>query len=236
MKKIFLTVAITLSLPVFVFSQSNEAIQKLNDAGVTIDQIEHCLKDADAEFYFKSTQTDVSKNGDGSSYTSVTISEFDPSKDNDEHWTLISSNGVTPTASENKTFNKTSNSNRAFNGQVDLKTVKVLSEDDSQLVIGLRYAVKTLPKKYRFYADCDATYTIDKINKKLVSGTIVNFKETKISIAKISNVKVDMEFVFLNEAEGYHISNEKLEMSIEVLGQKSQSNSTIVYSDFKKVK
>jgi len=236
MQKNTLIITIALALPVFGFGQANEAIQKLNDAGVTIEQIEHSLKDADAEFYFKSTNTTVSKSEDGNPYTSVTICEFDPSKSCEEHWKLISTDGITPTESENKTFNRTTNSNDEFNGKIDLESVKILSEDDSRLVIGLRYSEKSLPRKFRFYADCDVTYTIDKVNKQLVSGTIVNFKETKMSIAKLSNVKVDLEFIFLNEAEGYHIKNEQIEMTILVLGQQSESNSTIVYSDFNKVK
>ncbi|WP_296703492.1 hypothetical protein [Algoriphagus sp.] len=236
MKKHLLFLLFAFTMPFILFAQSNEAIRKLNDAGVTIEQIEHCLKEADASYYFKSTNTSVSKNEDGSSYTSVSISEFDPRKPVGEQWTLVSTDGVPATAAENKTFNRTTNSTGEFNGKVDQASVKVISEDDKHLVIGLRFLEKSLPKKLHFYADCEATYTIDKDSKKLVSGTIVNLKETKVSVATLSNIKVDLEFILLDEAEGYHISNEIMDMTVRVLGQTSQSIATIVYSDFKKVK
>ncbi len=236
MKKNLLFLAFILAIPGFLVAQTNEAVSKLIATGVTIEQIEHCLRESDATYYFKSTNTTVSKNEDGSSYTSVSISEFDPTKPAGEQWTLISTDGIPATAADNKTFNRTTNSNGEFNGKIDQASVKVISEDDKQLVVGLRFLEKSLPKKLHFYADCEATYTIDKASKKLVSGTIVNLKETKVSVATLSNIKVDLEFILLDEAEGYHISKEKMDMAVRVLGQTSKSEATIVYSDFKKVK
>jgi len=237
MKKNSLFISLSLLLPAFLTAQSNEAITKLNDAGVTLEQIENSLKDADAEFYFKSTNTTLSKNTDGSSYTSVDISEFDPRRPVGEKWKLLTIDGVAPVESKENAYNKSSNTtDESINGKVDPATVKVISEDNSRLVVGLRYLAKSLPKRYRFFADCDATYTIDKSTGKMISGKVVNFKQTKVSIATIPRLSIDIEFIFLDEAEGYHIKSEHMDMTIRVLGVESESISDIEYTDFKKVK
>jgi len=236
MKRFRLCISFSLFLPIFLVAQSSEAIIKLNKAGVTLEQIENCLEDADAEFYFKSTSTTVSKYTD-SEFTSVEISEFDPRRAVGERWKLLSIDGVAPETSKEKSYSKGVNTTEEeINGKIDPASVKVIREDNSQLIVGLRYLAKTLPKKYRFFADCDATYTVDKSSGKLVSGTIVNFKKTKISIATISNLDMNLEFTYLDDADGYHVKKEQMDMTIHVLGQESQSNVTIDYTDFKKVK
>ena len=210
---------------------------KLGEYGVTLDQIENSLKDADAAYYFKASNTTISKSGDGNDYTSVEVSEFDPRREVGERWKLLSMNGTEPSDDAAKSFEKNCNTTKDdINGKIDRETLKVISEDDNSLVIGFRYEGKSLPKKYKFLADCDATYTIDKASRKLVSASFVNFKPTKVSIIKVPKLQMEMDFVYLDEAEGYHILKEQMDMTVSLLGQEAESSAVVEYTDFAKVK
>ncbi len=220
-----------------VIAQSNEAIKKLNDSGVTLEQIENSLKDADANFYFKATTTSVSAAVEGEEYQTVEVSEFDPRREIGERWKLLSKNGEIPTAEDIKSFNKSTNTKKKdVNGKIDPETVRVLDENENTLVVGFRYQGKTLPRKYQFLADCDGKFTIDKQNQKILSGEFKNFRPTKFSIMKVPELDMQMEFIFLDEADGYHIKSEHLDLTARMLGAEVKSSTVLEYSDFEKVK
>ncbi len=237
MEKKILFIGFLIAWSVDLNAQTNDVIGKLNNFGVTLEQLEHCLKDADAKFYFKATNTSISRNEDGSDYQTVEISEFDPRREIGYRWKLLSVNGEEPSEKSLKSYNKSTNTNKKeINGQIDQASLKIISEDENKLVITLRFLEKTLPKKYQFLADCDATFVIDKTSKKVVSGSFINFKETNVSIIKVPKLKMDMDFIFLDDAEGYHIKKEQMDMTVRVLGNEASSTAITEYSDFNLVK
>ena len=237
MKKFISLLSLAFVLQIGLHGQGDDVVSKLSAAGVTLEQIENSLKDADANFYFKATNTSITPNEDGSEHRFVEVSEFDPRRPVGERWKLLSVDGNPPSEKTAKNFDKSTNTTKdEINGKIDRSTLKVISEDDNSLVVGFRYDEKSLPRKYKFFRDCDATYTIDKTAKKLKSATIKNFQETKVSIIKVPKLAMEMDFVFLDDAEGYHIRKETLDMTVRLLGQEGSSSMIIEYSDFEKVK
>lgn len=213
-----------------------DVVKRMEAAGVTIEQIENSLKDGDSKHYFKSTSTSTSHAEGREDYTSVQISEFDPRREIGERWKLLSMNGEEPTEEAKKSFNKTANSTKEVNGKIDLSTLRIVSENDQELVVTFRYNKKTLPKKYKFLKDCEATYTISKSEGRLKHAVIENLKPTKLGIIKVTRLKLNMEFIFLDEVDGYHISSEEMEMQAKFLGIGVTGSDSIQYTDFKLVK
>lgn len=232
----------TLLIGFFLFTmlalhaQEENIVAKLENAGISIAQLENSLKDGDAKFYFKSTITALIVIEGQPDSTLTQISEFDPRRKIGERWKLLSINADEPTEEATKTFNKAYNSTKDINGKIDQSTLSLIGEDDLNLVIGFRYKKSSLPKKYKVLKDCDATYTINKQEQRLEKALIKNFRPTKMFLVKVPEFSMEMNFLYLDEAEGYHIKTEEMDMTIQIFGIEAISKSNIEYSDFKKVK
>jgi hypothetical protein len=140
MKKILFFIALTIS--VSAFSQNEEVMKKLKEAGITSELLSSNLKDSDAEYFYDVKITTVN-----SSETKVEECKFDPTKKIGERWILKTVNGGTPSKKDLKNFDKAHNTKQPdINGKVDESSWGIEKDDADYLVVSFKYDKTSLPK------------------------------------------------------------------------------------------
>jgi hypothetical protein len=213
MKKAIFLFAIAFSLS--MNDQLNEVKEKLNEYQISSDLLTKNLKDADAEHYFNLKTTTV--NGTD---TKVEFSHFDPTQVIGSRWILDNINGNTPTTKELKTFDKTHNTKQpSINGKVKDDSWQIVRDDNTFLVISFSYDKASLPKKYKFLGDCKGLAYFNKKSKLLEKAEFLNMTPLTIKLLRVNHLDMVVNYTWSSAEEAYFISNEELNMSVEMLGQ-----------------
>jgi len=228
MKKILFFIALTIS--VSAFSQNEEVMKKLKEAGITGEVLSSNLKDSDAEYFYDVKITTVN-----SSETKVEECKFDPTKKIGERWILKTVDGGSPSKKDLKNFDKAHNTKQPnINGKVDESSWGIEKDDADYLVVSFKYDKTSLPKKYAFLGDCKGLAYFNKKSKSLEKAEFVNERPIKIKIFNVTKLDMAVYYFFNKEAQTYMIKKEDLDMQVKLLGQLVDINEKSEFSNYRK--
>lgn len=226
MKKVVFLAAVVLSFS--MSAQLNGVKERLAEYNISADLFSQNLKDADAEHSFDLKTTTV--NGTD---TKVERSHFDPTLTIGSRWVLDDVNGNTPTTKELKTFDKTHNTKQpSMNGKIKDDSWQVIRDDSTFLVIGFSYDKTSLPTKYKFLGDCSGLAYYNKKSKVLEKAEFLNTTPLTIKRLHVNHLDMVVNYTWNSAEEAYFISNEELNMSIEILGQIVVVKETNSYTNY----
>jgi len=228
MKKILFIVALTMSIS--AFSQNEEVMKKLKEAGITGEILSSNLKDSDAEYFYDVKITTVN-----SSETKVEECKFDPTKEIGKRWILKSVNGGSPSKKDLKNFDKAHNTKQPnINGKVDENSWKIEKDDTDYLLVSFKYDKTSLPKKYAFLGDCKGLAHFNKKTKSLEKAEFVNERPVKIKIFNVTKLDMSVKYFYNKDAQTYMVKEEDLDMQVKLLGQLVDINEKSEFSNYKK--
>lgn len=213
-------------------AQAEEIRKKLEAYQVSGELLTINLKDADAEHYF-----DLSSSTDNGGEIRTVESTFDPSKKVGQRWILKMVNGENPSGREIRDFDKLHNTKKQdINGKVDERSWEIIKDDADSLILGFKYAKKTLPKKYDFLGDCKGRAHFNKNTGHLEKAEFVNEKELKISVFNVNSLDMLVHYKFHEDEGVYLIHKEILDMEVKLLGQLVSIREHNKYQNYRKIK
>jgi hypothetical protein len=228
MKKILFFIALTIS--VSAFSQNEEVMKKLKEAGITSELLSSNLKDSDAEYFYDVKITTVN-----SSETKVEECKFDPTKKIGERWILKTVNGGTPSKKDLKNFDKAHNTKQPdINGKVDESSWGIEKDDADYLVVSFKYDKTSLPKKYTFLGDCKGLAYFNKKSKSIEKAEFVNEGPLKIKIFNVTKLDMVVRYIYNKDAQTFLVKEEDLDMQVKLLGQLVDIKEKSEFSNYKK--
>ncbi len=209
MKKLVL-IALVLSGNV-LFAQKNAVLQALKKYNVSEDVLNVNLKD-NLEKYAHEVQRTVTINDKDKIY----LSSFEPNKQVQPQWTLVSVNGKKPSGSEQKAFDKEHNTKTDF--KIDESSLKVAKDDGTTLEITYQYDPTSLDSDHIFFKDCLYTLHINAKTGKLEKMTEVNLKDVKIKFLKVTSLTTEVNYQYLEKDKTYIPINTRVVAVIKMLG------------------
>jgi hypothetical protein len=216
----------------FLHAQTDEIKKKLDAYRVSGELLTINLKDADAEHYFE-----LSSSTNNGGEISTLESTFDPSKKIGQRWILKSVNGENPSGKEIRDFDKVHNTKKQdINGRVDERSWEIVKDDADSLILGFKYAKKTLPKKYDFLGDCQGLAYFNKKTGHLEKAEFVNDKPLKISLFNVINLDMLVLYKFHKDKGIYLIHKEELDMEVKLLGQLVSIKENNEYQNYRTIK
>ena len=169
--------------------------------------------------------------------TTVNKASFDPQKPEGSRWSLISTNGASPTKKDIKQFNKAHNIKQDNQeAKPDDNSWKIVNEDEHMLVIGLNYNEADLPHKYKYLAQCNAEIYIDKEAKRLYKVKFYNTAPLKVKIFNVPKLDLTIELMPSKDGKSMLIKDETIIMDAKILGQLVEITEENEFYDYKKVK
>jgi len=214
-------------------AQNTDKIKKrLSELGISSDLSFKNLSENTAEYSYKATFTEIT-----SDKTTVQIANFDPRKEQGSRWTLETVNGKTPSKKDIKKFNKAHNSTEEETAaNPDENSIKIVSDDEHLLVIGLKYKESDLPEESKFLAQCDAELYFDKEAKRLYKVKFFNKAPLKIKIFNVVKLDMTVELMPSPEGETTVIQDQNTIMDVKMLRQMVEITHKAEYYDYKKLK
>jgi len=239
MKKSFNTIIVSAVFLFFVFgtigqsvAQKVEIEKRLADLGMSNDLAFSNLSENSTSYSCRANFTETT-----TEKTTVAKASFDPLKAEGGRWTLETIDGGTPSKKDIKKFNKNHNAVQDDqDANPDENSMKIVSENDHILVIGLQYKESDLPKKYKYLAQCTAEIYVDKEAKRLHKIKFYNTAPLKIKMFNV--VKLDMTIELMPSSDGKTtlIKDETIIMDVKLLGQLVEITEEYEFYDYKKVK
>ena len=221
-----------LLLFITAFGQKSEVMARLEEYGIAHDFLDASLRDQDATHSFDITTT----TNDGTKNI-VNKGHFNPELPVGKRWTLQTTNGQPPSKKEIKKFDKAHNTKQPnINGKVDDASWKIAIDNDNFLGISFKYDRESLPHKYQFLADCTGTAYINKKTGRLESAEFVNDGPLKVKIFNVTELDMNVDYLYLEEEDAYFMEKEYLDMKVKLLGQIVEVEEINEYTNYKKVK
>ncbi len=213
-------------------AQKAEIEKRLAELGISSDLDFNNLSENSTSYSCNATMTEST-----TEKTTVNKASFDPLKGEGSRWTLNTVNGGTPSKKDIKNFNKAHNATQDnMQAKPDENSMKIITDDDHILVIGLQYKESDLPKKYKFLAQCNSEIYVDKEAKRLHKIKFYNTAPMKIKVLNV--VKLDMTVELMQSSDGKTVllKDETIIMDVKLLGQLVEVKEEIEFYDYKKVK
>ena len=213
-------------------AQKAEVEKRFAELGISSDLAFSNLSENSTSYSCNATFTETT-----TEKTTVAKASFDPRKAEGSRWTLETINGGTPSKKDIKKFNKNHNATQDNQeAKPDENSMRIVSEDDHVLVIGLKYNEADLPNKYKYLAQCTAEIYVDKEARRLYKIKFSNTAPLKIKMFNV--VKLDMTIELMPSSDGKSalIKDETIIMDVKLLGQLVEITEDYKFSDYKKVK
>jgi len=238
MKKVFLTVTITIMVFVVMGTTKQATAQKadiekrLIDLGISGDLAFNNLSENSSDYSCNVTMTETT-----SDKTTVEKANFDPRKAEGSRWTLNTIDGRSPSKKDIKKFNKAHNAKQDnLKAEPDDNSWKIVSEDEHMLVIGLQYNEANLPHKYKFLAQCNAEIYVDKEAKRLYKVKFYNTAPFKLKGINVVKLDMTIELMLAEDGKAMLLKDETIIMDVKLLGQLIEITEETEFYDYKKVK
>lgn len=209
MKKLILAVLILSGQT--LFAQKSIVLDALKKYNVSEDVLGTNLKD-NLEKYAHEIQRTVTLNDKDKVY----ISSFDPNKQEQPQWTLVSVNGKKPSSGDQKAFDKEHNTKTNF--KVDENSYKIVKDDGNTLEISYQYDPASVDSDHSFFKDCLFTLHINAKSGRLEKMTEVNLKDVKIKILKVTSLTTEVNYRYMEKDKIYVPTDNRVVVVIKMLG------------------
>lgn len=228
MKKLFSILILTASV-LSALAQKQAVLDAFSKHGIDPAILEPKIKERPDNYAFDLKYSTIT-----SGKESVTLAKYDPTKAEDDRWTVISVKGKAPSASEIKSFKK-NHSKQPVTAKTDDATYLVEKETPDYLVISYKQDPTSIPQEAQFMKDCRQHLTINLKTKKMEKLQSLNEKPLKIKIFNAEKLDLVVKYVW-NEKEGrYFTESEDLNLIVKFLGQLAPMETLSEYSNYKKV-
>jgi hypothetical protein len=164
---------------------------------------------------------------------SVTLAKFDPSKPEDERWTVISVKGKAAIASDIKAFRK-NHSKPPVTSRVDENTYKIDKVNADLMIISYKQDPASIPAEASFMKDCKLYMTINLKSKRLEKVQSLNEKPLKIKIFNAEKLDLVVKLKYDENEKRYFTESEDLNLMVKFLGQLAPMETISEYSNYKK--
>lgn len=186
------------------------------------------VKAAMENYYFDSRRLSITRDDQ-----KTEVARHDPSKPAGQRWILVSVNGQSPSRKEQAAFDKEHNQVPP-KMKIDEGTMKLESDGQDRLVISYKYDPSSVPEESSFIKDCRAYQHINTKTGLLEKSATKNEKPLKIKVVNVPALNSEVNYTYDTDAKSYFIQNEKIAMTIKLLGIPVNSLITTEYTNYKK--
>ncbi|MCX2477019.1 hypothetical protein OQZ33_21980 [Pedobacter sp. MC2016-05] len=210
------------------FAQRSEVERVLSSYGIS----DVVLKSNPKE-NIKTTAYDLKQITSASSSEKIELASYDGSKAEGSRWELKSVNGKLPNTGQIKSFLKAHPDNPPI-PVINEDTYKVVSKQDSMLIIEFSYLADKLTLENSFLKDCKGKLFINIKSKLLEKQEIENLTPLKIKGIKLVKLLTVSSFTFDKNLRCYVTSKEVTNFIIQLLLLTSDSVVTSEYSNYRR--
>ncbi len=170
------------------------------------------------------------------------ILSYDPQRPSGSKWKLLSVNGAKPTQEELKEevqMNAQEGRARTQKGDlVDEQKIKIVSQNETQIVLSFNFNEKALPESFSFLADNIPGYIyLNKADKTLSRIVIKSAEPFRVKlVAKIEQFSLDIRYLLQPDKKIYVPQTENLTLKISAMGMNIAQNNMQEYYDYKEAK
>lgn len=213
-------------------AQNEEVLAKLKKFKITEERLSSNIREEDAVHAYQLTSLTGSNNGNVES-----IAQYNPLEKIGKRWTLLTINGAAPDKGDIKQFNKLHNpKDKHISGKIDPDSYEIERDNEKFLVVKFRYIKESLPARYRFLGDCDATVHCRKDLMEISYAEFTNFRPTKVKMFNVEELLVEMYYTYDEESGTYLHEEARLDMTTLLLGLKQNVEIVNYYTNYKVVK
>lgn len=205
---------------------------------VTALLVKHGIDTADLSLNIKKNQEGLAFDLKYSTITSgtekITLARYDPLKPQGSNWTVISVDGKSASATQNKRFNKERVNPGMAAANADADSLKLESETDSTLVISYTFDPAGLTGDAAFLKECRSFLSFNLKSKRLEKIHTVNEKPVKIKIVKAEKLDLTITLSYDEKLKRYLPQKEDLVLVVKMLGQLTSIETISDYSNYRK--
>jgi len=229
MKKLLLLIFLNLSV-LLSFAQKSLVIDAFTKHGIDPSILEAQTKQRSDNYAFDYKYTSISGNKE-----TVTTASFDPSKPEQDRWTVISVKGKTPSTSEIKAFRKSHSQPQPISGKVDESTYKIEKQNADLLLISYKQDPSSISAEASFMKDCRLYMTVNLKTKRLEKLQSLNEKPLKIKIFNAEKLDLVVKYIYNEKEKCYFTESEDLNLIVKFLGQLAPMETISEYSNYRKI-
>jgi acetylornithine deacetylase/succinyl-diaminopimelate desuccinylase-like protein len=211
------------------FAQKSIVLESFKKYGIDPGLLDPKSRDRPDNYTFDYKYTSVSSNKE-----TVTIAKYDPSKEEQERWTVISVKGKAASASDIKAFRK-NHSKPPVTATTDESTYTIEKVTADFLVISYKQDPASMPAEAQFMKDCRLYMTINLKTKRLEKLQSLNEKPLKIKIFKAEKLDLVVKYTYDEQEKRYFTESEDLNLMVKFLGQLAPMETISAYSNYKKI-
>jgi len=228
MKKIILLTVLNLAVLVS-FAQKSVVLESFKKYGIDPSILDPKSTQRSEKYTFDYKYTTVTDNKE-----TVILAKFDPSKPQEERWTVISVKGKAPSASDIKAFRK-NHGKPPVTATIDENTYKIDKVNADFLIISYKQNPASLPAEASFMKDCKLYMTINLKTKRLEKLQSLNEKPLKIKMFNAEKLDLVAKYKYDENEKRYFTESEDLNLMVKFLGQLMPMETISEYSNYKKI-
>jgi len=228
MKKLLFLTILNFSV-LMSFAQKSVILDAFTKYSIDPSILEMETKERPKDYMFDYKYTTITGNKE-----SVTLAKYDPSKPEEERWTVISVKGKAAGASDIKAFRK-NHSKPPVTARTDENTYKIEKENAESLVISYKQDAASLPAEASFMKDCRIYMTINLKTKRMEKLQSLNEKPLKIKIFNAEKLDLVVKYTYDEQEKRYFTESEDLNLIVKFLGQLAPMETISEYSNYKKI-
>lgn len=161
----------------------------------------------------------------------VSEAQFDPSLPAGQQWKLVTVNGGTPSAADQKLFNKQHNVVVPA-PRPDDASYKLVQEDTGTLVISFYYDPASLIDDNKFLAQCPVTLYINTATRRLQRSEMISTKPFKVKMFKADYMNTNITYQYDEHRHEYLPLREEVTLNLKILGRLSETMTINEYSGY----
>jgi hypothetical protein len=225
----FLMTAFAVLFACCAFAQADSVAQKLKSLGIDSNIIEHSFHTDDGIHYFKVTINAVSPLTNN--YTTI---EYDPQRDEEKRWEMITFNNDTVT--EDWAHDYAKEVNRKRGATIGIYSTKIQSEDTATIVVSFGCDKKNLPDRYKDLSRCTGLAYINKKTKQIDKEEFTDSSAFRLENMDVRTYTMERNFSYDEDEQFNQLISDDVFMDVYVKDKKAKVTVTYIYSDYKKVK
>lgn len=170
------------------------------------------------------------------------VLSYDPTRGSGAKWKLVSVNGAAPNADQLKEETQMNAQEGRASTQkgdlVDESKIKIVSQNENQIVLSFNFNENALPSSFSFLADnVPGLIYLNKADKTLSRILIKSAEPFRVKVvAKIEQFILDIRYKSEQQQKIYVPQTENLKLKMSAMGMDIAQNNMQEYFDYKLVK